>query len=52
VAAERRVGVEPTGQAAVKARGLIHSSMDAQGEDKENPCFLRRMDELLRKANP
>ena len=49
VATERRVSVEPTGQAVGLDLGLVHFYTDSQGEDKENPRFLRRSERALKR---
>ena len=49
MAAERRVSVEPTGQAVGLDLGLVHFYMDSQGEEQENPRFLRRSERSLKR---
>jgi putative transposase len=50
VDAERHVTVEPTGKAVGLDLGLTHFYTDSDGNEKENPRFLRRAERALKRC--
>jgi putative transposase len=47
--AERHVSIEPTGTAIGIDLGLAHFYTDSDGQEKENPRFLRRSERALKR---